>query len=289
MFNLKIIKMKRILLPTDFSKNAWNAISYAAQLFKNEPCTFYLLHTYTPIIYHTEFVMLNPNDIEISNIVRETAEKDMEETRKKLVETYPNSKHTVETIVSFNTLISEIKDQIEKLKINYIVMGTKGATGATEVLFGTNTVHVLNHIKCPLIAVSEKYQAESPENVLFSSDYYINFEEKHIQPIVDVVKPNKSKLNVLHVSHGYELSYKNLQNKNKLETLLGDANFKFHDISDDSLENAINKFIKEQHIDLLVLINNKKSFFENLFFRPFVNKMGLHLEIPLMVIPSYAK
>jgi nucleotide-binding universal stress UspA family protein len=281
--------MKRILLPTDFSKNAWNAISYAAQLFKNETCTFYLLHTYTPIIYHTEFVMLNPNDIEISNIVRETAEKDMEETRKKLVETYPNDKHEVETIVSFNTLISEIKDQMEKLKIDYIVMGTKGATGATEILFGTNTVHVLNHIKCPLIAVSEKYKVESPENILFPSDYYINFEEKHIQPIIDVVKPNNGILNILHVSHGYELSYKNLQNKNKLETLLGDTNFKFHDVSDDSLEDAINKFIKEQHVDLLVLINNKKSFFENLFFRPFVNKMGLHLEIPLMVIPSYAK
>lgn len=281
--------MKRILLPTDFSKNAWNAISYAAQLFKNEPCTFYLLHTYTPIIYHTEFVMLNPNDIEISNIVRETAEKDMEATRKKLVETYPNKLHEVETLVSFNTLISEIKDQIEKLKIEYIVMGTKGATGAAEILFGTNTVHVLNHIKCPLIAVSEKYEVKSPENILFPSDYYINFEDKHIQPITNVTTSNNAKLNVLHVSHGYELSYKNLQNKNKLEVLLGDANFKFHDVSDDSLDNAINKFIKEQHIDLLVLINNKKSFFENLFFTPFVNKMGLHLEIPLMVIPSYAK
>ena len=281
--------MKRILLPTDFSKNAWNAISYAAQLFKNETCTFYLLHTYTPIIYHTEFVMLNPNDIEISNIVRETAEKDMEETRKKLLENYPNPKHSVETMVSFNTLINEIKDQIKALKIDFIVMGTKGATGASEILFGTNTVHVLNHIKCPLIAVSEKYKAQSPDNVLFPSDYYISFEPKHVQPIIDVVKPNSSKLNVLHVSHGYELSYKNLQNKNKLESLLNDVNFKFHDVSDDSLENAINTFIKNEKIDLLVLINNKKSFFENLFFRPFVNKMGLHLEIPLMVIPSYAK
>lgn len=280
--------MKRILLPTDFSNNAWNAISYAAQLFKDEPCTFYLLHTYTPIIYHTEFVMLNPNDLEISHIVRETAEKSMEDTRQKLINTYPNKNHEVETIVSFNTLVNEIKDQMDKLSINYIVMGTKGATGATEILFGTNTVHVLNHIKCPLIAVSEKYKAESPKNVLFPSDYYINFEDKHIKPIVDIVKSNSSHLNVLHVSHGYELSFKNLQNKNKLETMLADANFKFHDVSDDSLDNAINKFIKEHHADMLVLINNKKSFFENLFFTPFVNKMGLHLEIPLMVIPSYA-
>lgn len=96
--------MKRILLPTDFSNNAWNAISYAAQLFKNEACTFYLLHTYTPIIYHTEFVMLNPNDLEISNIVRETAEKDMEATRQKLINTYPNKNHEVETIVSLSLI-----------------------------------------------------------------------------------------------------------------------------------------------------------------------------------------
>lgn len=279
--------MKHILLPTDFSENAWNAIAYATHIFKNEVCTFYLLHTYTPIIYQTEFVMMNSSQFELSDIIRETAEKNLEKVKQKLLSTYPNTQHQVETILAFNTLINEIKEQVTALNIDYIVMGTKGATGATEILFGTNTVHTLNNAKCPLIAVPKDFKVNAPTAVLFPSDYGIDFKDKHVQPITNIVKVNKSLLNVLHVSFGYELSHKNLQRKNILETLLKDSNFKFHDVRDESLENAINVFIKKNKIDLLVLINNKKSFFENLFFRPFVNKIGLHLEIPLLVIPSY--
>jgi hypothetical protein len=40
--------MKRILLPTYFSENAYNAIFYAVQLNKDIKCKFYILHTYTP-------------------------------------------------------------------------------------------------------------------------------------------------------------------------------------------------------------------------------------------------
>lgn len=281
--------MKHILLPTDFSDNAWNAISYAAQVFKNDVCTFHLLHTYTPIIYQTEFVMMNTSQLELSDIIRETAEKNLEKVKQKLLKTFPNPNHEVKSILAFNTLINEIKEQTEKLKINYIVMGTKGATGASEILFGTNTVHTLNNANCPLIAVPENFKANPPKTVLFPSDYGIDFKDKHINPITEIVTSNESLLHVLHVSFGYDLSSKNLQRKNVLETMLNNINFKFQNQRDDSLENAINVFIKEKKIDLLVLINNKKSFFENLFFRPFVNKIGLHLEIPLLVIPSFKK
>ncbi|WP_370003018.1 universal stress protein, partial [Winogradskyella sp.] len=36
--------MANILIPTDFSDNAWNAIEYAVEFFKNSSCNFYLLH-----------------------------------------------------------------------------------------------------------------------------------------------------------------------------------------------------------------------------------------------------
>lgn len=42
--------MKRILLPTDFSENSWNAIQYAMELYKEDVCTFYLLNAYTPML-----------------------------------------------------------------------------------------------------------------------------------------------------------------------------------------------------------------------------------------------
>ena len=57
--------MKKILLPTDFSDNANNAISYAVQLYKNEKCNFILLNTYTPIIYQVEFLQASSPQLEV--------------------------------------------------------------------------------------------------------------------------------------------------------------------------------------------------------------------------------
>ncbi|MCJ7759202.1 MAG: universal stress protein, partial [Gillisia sp.] len=39
--------MKKILLPTDFSETARNALEYALNFYKGEPCTFYFLSIYT--------------------------------------------------------------------------------------------------------------------------------------------------------------------------------------------------------------------------------------------------
>ena len=37
---------KHILIPTDYSKNAFNAIVYAFELFENEDCRFHIFHSY---------------------------------------------------------------------------------------------------------------------------------------------------------------------------------------------------------------------------------------------------
>ena len=44
--------MRQILMPTDFSENAKNAISYALELFKYERSSFYFLHAYQDAIYN---------------------------------------------------------------------------------------------------------------------------------------------------------------------------------------------------------------------------------------------
>ena len=45
--------MQNILVPTDFSNDAYNALYFASKLFKNKACNFYLLNAYdesTPLI-----------------------------------------------------------------------------------------------------------------------------------------------------------------------------------------------------------------------------------------------
>ena len=80
--------MKNILLPTDFSKNSWNAISYALQLFKNETCKFYLLNAYTPVIYHVEYVLVNPAQHGLGDAVRETVLKKLDDFKERMTKEY---------------------------------------------------------------------------------------------------------------------------------------------------------------------------------------------------------
>ena len=44
--------MKKIVIPTDFSDNAFNALKYAVELFEFEESEFFLLHAYADEVYN---------------------------------------------------------------------------------------------------------------------------------------------------------------------------------------------------------------------------------------------
>jgi len=279
--------MKQILLPTDFSENSWNAIVYAIQLFKDEECTFHLLNAYTPVIYHVEYVLIAPAQFGLGNAVRDTSQENL----KKLItrisnefETNPN--HKFETYARFDTLISGIKEFLEVHDLDLIVMGTKGATGTKEVLFGSNTVHVFKEIKCPVLAIPSGFSYEAPHEILFPTDLEALYKHSTLKILKEIVRSNNARLNTMHVSTGYELTEKQERNKNKLESMFEHSAFLFHDIKTMDVTHAINEFQVKHKINLLVMINNKHSFFENLFFKNTINKIGFHLNVPFLVIPS---
>ena len=277
--------MKKILLPTDFSENSWNAISYALKLFKNEPCTFYLLNAYTPVIYHVEYVLVNPAQYGLGDAVRENALKQLDIFKERMTETFKNPKHTIETIAAFNTLVSEVKELVAKKKIDYVVMGTKGATGATEVLFGSNTVHLFKNVDCPILAVPADFSFETPHEILFPTDYEIDYKDHHLKPLIDITSLYNTRVNILHVSYGYDLSEAQEAHKQILQKSFEHIAHLFHSVSNKDVAEAITEFQLKSRVNLLVMINNKHSFFENLFFKSTINQIGFHLNIPFLVIP----
>ena len=279
--------MKRILLPTDFSNNALNAIRYAVQLFKDEKCTFYLLNTYTPSIYYFEYVPINPDYSGLSAVIKENLIKDLNAIVENLKEEFKNPNHDFEMIAAFNTLVLEIEEITKERGIDYIVMGTKGATGAKEILFGSNTVHVLKNAKCPVLAIPGEFAFEKPKEILFPSDYGVDFQKKHIQPIVDIASQHIGRVNVLNVSYGYDLTEEQEKNKKTLENYFKGIACVFHRVGNKEIPEAITEFQLKTRVNLLVMINNKRSFFENLFFKSTINQIGFHLNIPFLVIPSW--
>ncbi len=279
--------MKRILLPTDFSDNSWNAITYILQLFNNVECSFTLLHTYTPVIYHIEYMQASSAQFQVTDSVKEVAEKKLQEMQQRIQLEFNNPKHTFSQIVSFNTLISEIEELQKGNVMDMIVMGTKGATGLKEILFGSNTVHILKKAKCPVLAIPSNFSFQPPLEVLFPSDYKIDFQEEHVQDIKNIAGLYCSRINILNVAYSYNLSEQEEINRQKLEGYFKNITHLFHRIRNQDVQEAITTFQLKNHIDILIMINNKNSFFENLLFRSKINQIGFHLNIPFLVIPSY--
>ncbi|WP_242084633.1 universal stress protein [Aestuariivivens sediminis] len=278
--------MKNILLPTDFSDNSWNAIQYAVQLFQNTACNFFLLNTYTPEIYHLEYVLVEPEQFGMHNQAREDALENLYALKKRISNELPNPKHTIEQIASFNALIPEIKDIITERRIDYVIMGTKGASGAKEILMGSNTVHAFKHLNCPVLAIPSDFSFVKPNDILFPTDYKINYKQHHLKPLFDIIALHQSKVNVIHATYGYDLSELQKKNKRKLDKLFKNTTHLFYHVSNQTVEECISKFQLKEHINLLVMINNKHSFFENLFFKSTINQIGFHLNVPFLVIPE---
>ena len=279
--------MKNILLPTDFSENSWNAIKYALKLYKHEACTFYIFHTYTPIIYTIDYMLMAPAQFGLTDPIEDAAKESLRKLVQKITNTFgSNSNHKFETIARFDTLVSGIRDLTQKFKFHLIVMGTKGATGAKEVLFGSQTVQVFNTIKCPILAIPSDFDYDAPHEILFPTDLEINFENVHLDVLKALATSNNSRMHVLHVSDGYELTKSEFENQNQLATLFDGAAYMFHEMSAMEITDAINEFQVQHKINLLAMVNNKHSIFENLFFKNTIRQIGLHLNIPFLVIPN---
>jgi nucleotide-binding universal stress UspA family protein len=280
--------MKRILLPTDFSENAYNAISYAVQLYKDIKCKFYILHTYTPVSISAGRMVDNYSSFDLQDITKETAERKLKGIEDRLKTEFNNANHTFITMVSFNTLTSEMVEVVKKKEIEFVIMGTKGATGAKEIFIGSNTMQTIKNLKCPVIAIPSGFKYEKPSEILFPTDYKIHKANKYLSLIKELCENNNnnSKLHILNVSQDISLKEKQEQTETFLDDFFKETIHLFHNTENEDLVKAIITFKKTYKINFLIMVHNEHNLFENLFFKPVVNQMVYHTNIPFLVIPS---
>ena len=276
--------MKKIILPTDFSENAYNAITYAVQLFKDVETTFYLLHTYTPAVFRAENLH-KASEVNLEDQNHAVAMEQLTEVKLRLQNDFNITTHTNLTLAVFNTLTDEVDNLVESEKADLVIMGTKGVSDVFEVLLGTNTTEVMRRAKCPLIVVPSGFEYEAPREIVFPTDYEIDYEQNQLRQLLGIAEIHNSRIDVLHVSTGYKLSQDQTRHKQKLEQLLGQAPLTFHHLPDQGVIDAINIFKLDKPKALLVMIRNKHTFLERLFFEPIIKKIGLQINTPFMVIP----
>ena len=278
--------MKRIILPTDFSTTSINAIRFALQLYKDEECTFYLMNTYTPAVYQAEYVLHSPGQIGLGDTYQSESEEHLNSLRDSLLKEFDNPAHTIINHSAYNTLVEEVNSMTENEEADLVIMGTQGATGAKEVFLGTHTVHMIQKSICPVMAIPEDYQYSGLNSILFPTDFEIDYGSAQLHDLISLAKRNNSHVHILHLASSFGLSGEQLENRKTLKHLLGDIPHTFHDEEDNQIIEGIYKFQKEHKVDLKIMIQNKHTFLERLFLEPIIKKIGYHLSLPFMVIPT---
>lgn len=270
-----------ILLPTDFSDNAWTAVLYAIKLNEEVPCRFYFVHS-TKLMASTSSSMSS----KLTRVLNEKALKDLAEVKQKAEDSSTNTDHKFETILSTYDLIDAMQVVIEKHQIDLIIMGAKGVTKASEILFGSNIVNIIKSVKnCPVLAVPDEFEFKKPKQIAFPTNYKRKYGDELV-PLKLVSELYNSKINVVHVNNKEDISEAQVFNLNQLETALENYPHSFHWMpKQDNIELAIKDFIEEFDIDILVMINYQQGFIESIMNEPIIKKLGFQLSIPFLVIP----
>ena len=279
--------MKRILLPTDFSKDAWNAIEYALHFFKEEKCMFYILNTYTPAFYRIDYLMGGPAMSAIPDVGVDISLEGLENTLKRIEEQYNNPNHTFEILSSFNTLPDEVHDISERKKLDMVVMGTQGASGAKEFFMGSNTVHVIRKAIVPVLAVPQAYEYKEIKNMLMPTGYETKYKPNELKPLVDTVKRFKANLHVVHALEDYKLTDLQKDNKEHLKDIFRTLpDVVFTDSTGEYMPNIVHSYIDKNNIGLVAMMNRKHTFLGQLLLKHHVDVVGYHCQVPFLVLPD---
>jgi nucleotide-binding universal stress UspA family protein len=280
--------MKNILICTDFSENAYNALLYAAHLFKNEACRFYLLHSFeNQITRSTSRVDIGRTEQIMDQLLKETDEN-MGHLKHSIVLDTEGFGHQFETLTSSKTLFREINFLIVENAIDYVVMGTKGITAAKGVLLGSSTVKVIKKLMgCPLLLIPVEIDFEPIEKIAFTTGFKRSYSDFQLNSISTLAKIHSAKIFIVHIREEEKIGIQQrehlFQLKKKLELI-------WHDVywidKGASKTEAILDFVLQEKIDLLAMINYKHGFINSLFRESVVKKISTQPGIPFLMIPA---
>lgn len=277
--------MRNILLPTDFSKNSINAIGFALEFLKDQKCHFYVLNVQKTSSFITDDMMLVTASTTIYNTLISAAKKSINNIITTINEEFNNDNHQFHPIVDYDNFIDAINQICNKHIIDLIIMGTKGASGLDKVIFGSNTVHVIQRCHVPVLAIPNACEFNPIKHLAFATTNSKPFKSEDLEILNKIINANKATLKILHLADQNHLAYHVYDNLDFLNTNFANPNHEYIDTSSKAMFNAVHDYIEAHHINLLAIMNKKHTFLERLFTTHPVEKFAFKIDIPLLVMP----
>lgn len=276
--------MKNILIPTDFSCNAWNAMQYAAALLQHEPCRYVLVNAH---------YVAPPMVDNITADYIDLMSKDSMEELTKVLDSFQGLTHHAESCFEQRSPYGELELVIDRLleedPADLIIMGTKGASGVAEVLIGTTAYSLIKTVNCPIICVPENARFTNPKKILFAADFKPVSSDNIFAPMLHITRQFQAEIMILNVLKDEKTmsSWEEATEGLGIHEYLDEASHSFHSSSGKDIAKCIEDFTWKNRIDLVVMLKREHSFWETIFNASMTKKMAFHTNTPLLILHDY--
>lgn len=262
-----------ILLPTDFSVISRNAAAYALQFFREVPCTFHLLHVIPAPAEksHQTYLQASPS-----------IQNNFDQLLDWLNSIKINPQHSFRIVFKANYLVEAVRDQVLEKNIDLILMGTKGNTNKKAAIIGKNTSDVMMKVKCSVLAISENAVFEKHKEILFPTDYKIQYSGKMLNILLNLSSLSGSSIKILEIFNSEkEPSEEQVQNRLFLQNSFTPQAEIFHSYYSSGKTGAEKIFTAGNNIDMIALAARNLNICHKLLNNyqnhqiPFINQLPL--------------
>ncbi|SHF10832.1 Nucleotide-binding universal stress protein, UspA family [Mariniphaga anaerophila] len=281
-----------VLVPVDFSPVSFKTCKMAFNIAALLNVKLVFIHCYiNPVIHSVPYADVYVYDstlLERMDNVEKKANENFKKFIKKLSSTIGKEKWKsvkTEYIIKPGYADEDILAYAHENNSRVIVMGTGGDSG---LVMGSVTADVIYNAQVPVLVIPE----ESPEKEILDIKkvlYATNFDEKDfsaIDKLIGILRPFEVQVFCVHVEkeNSSDWNHARLEGlKNILKGKYEKKDFNCRLLVGENVLETLDKFIKEENIDIISLTTHKRNMISRLFNPSIARKMVFHSNTPLLV------
>lgn len=274
--------MKNILVPTDFSACANNALNYALEIALQTNATLHLLH----VVYPTEGVDNNVYNSLWFDDYLDARRKSLDELVARLLSNERLKGISVKTQVEIGYPASTSVTYADDIHADLIVMGTNGSTGIAAFL-GSTSATLISKTRRPILTVPPGVSFRGDSKLALATDFKLNLSSSSLSTLKAIVELHQSKLQILHIlSTAGEKVDKSKEQivSEKLHEIPHD----FHYLHDADVPQAVSDYLEATETNILVTISHEHGFWHKLLYESVSKTLAQHTKTPALVLHDRA-
>lgn len=270
--------MKRILVPTDFSEHAEYALRVAAEIAKENNSEIILLHM-LELPHQAGDAIGSGHIIPEIMFFKDKAIGNLEE----LMDADFLEGINVSEVVQFEKAFEGILAVTKKNNIDFIVMGSHGASGYQEMFIGSNTEKVVRLSEVPVLVIKNKSGDFAAQNFVFASDFSDEI-KKPFKKVLEFATVFKSHLNLVMINTPNSFKPTHVAEKIMKNFIQGFnyADYSLHIYNDVNVEKGILNFANSKNADLIGMCTHGRTGFAHFFNGSISEDLVNHASKPII-------